>query len=69
MSLVINANKYSPASAMITLEGRINGSELQISIIGQSEGIGERNQARLFTKYVSITKPPVLLLVLVSVFR
>ncbi|MEE8046579.1 MAG: HAMP domain-containing sensor histidine kinase, partial [Dehalococcoidia bacterium] len=54
MNLVSNAHKYSPAGTTITMEGRINSAELQMSIVDQGEGIGEADLARLFTKFFRV---------------
>jgi signal transduction histidine kinase len=50
-NLLSNAYKYSPENTMVTIQGTVQDSSVQINVVDQGIGISESDQAQLFSKF------------------
>ena len=53
-NLLSNAIKYSDESATVTLQSRVKGDQLMISVIDTGIGIAKSEQSKVFTKFYQV---------------
>jgi signal transduction histidine kinase len=57
VNLIGNAVKYSPASGVIAVRGRLVGSDVEVSVADQGPGIPPQAQENLFQKFYRVGDP------------
>jgi len=55
-NLIENAMKFSPQGGTITVEGAIEGDEVQVSVADQGVGIPEADQLRIFERFYRVSE-------------
>ena len=55
-NLLTNAVRYTPEGGHITISGKLVRDQLEISVRDTGEGIRPENQARIFEKFVRLSK-------------
>ncbi len=55
-NLIENAMKFSPQGGLITIEGTVEGNEVQVSVADQGIGISSSEQTRIFERFYRVAE-------------